>query len=288
MAETQLYYIATSKVKEIRKGGEVTRYDWGSYGAWTKFKSPAAYKKVNVAYSAKTKNKVGAKNGKARAGGSTVLGTKIPATASRQIDGVSRTVDVRYWQRGYTIYTRTSDLKKKKKMLKTTYSSTKPYQYRLQYKDKPVVDKVYSEYIDGYEYTFFSDVYYADDGTETATDGHIAHPITCSVTYSDVRRNFDSTANNQDGRDNSGSYVMSNVRANVVTIELEWAGLSDEQGMDLLDTLNPDKTHPYIIAQFRDPQTGAYRNGTFYASERKTEKYPNGMFKTIEVTLTEV
>ena len=163
MAETQIYFIGTSKIKEIRKGGNVTFY-WGNYSSWRNFKSPVAASSKKVKYNKKTKNKAGSKKLGGN-GGVTKLGTTIPATAQRTISGVERTCDVRYYQRGYTIYTRTSKLKKQNKMLKKTFTSSKPYQYRLQYKDKAVLDKNYSEYVDGVEYIFFADHYYADDGT---------------------------------------------------------------------------------------------------------------------------
>lgn len=290
MAETQLYFIGTSKIKEIRKGGEV-KFQWGNYSGWKKFKSPNAASSKKVKYNKKTKNKVGNKKLGGN-GGITKLGTHIPATAIRTISGVERTCDVRYYQRGYTIYTRTTKLKKEKKMLRKTYTSSKPYQYRLQYKDKAVVDKSYSEYIDGKEYVFFGDRYYNDKGEEIATTGHLPHPVTCDMTYSDVRKNFESSANNSESRDNSGSYVLSNVRANIVTLNLVWMGLSKDEGEDLLDTLNPSKNskgkYEYLTVQYLDHATGKHKNGTFFADARSVSKYPNGYFKEISVTLTEV
>lgn len=291
MTETQIYFIGTSKIKEIRAGGNVT-FQWGAYGPWTKFKSPAKHSAKNVKYNKNTKNKVGSQKLGGN-GGITKLGTAIPATATRTISGVQRTCDVRYYQRGYTIYTRTKALKKKKKMLKTTYTSSKPYQYRLQYKDKPVVDKAYSQYIDGKEYIYFSEIYYDDAGVQKTSPGFLPHPNEHELTYSDVRRNFESNANNSDSRDNTGTYVLSNVRANVVSLSLAWKGLlSPEEGMDLLDTLNPSKDskgkYNYLTVQYLDPASGKIKNGTFYAGERKVLKYPNGYFREISVTLTEV
>lgn len=290
MAETQLYFIGTSKIKEIRKGGEVT-FQWGSYSSWKKFKSPAASSSKKVKYNKSTKNKVG-KQKLGGNGGVTKLGTSIPATATRIISGVERVCEVRFYQRGYTIYTRTSALKKIKKMLKKTYTASNPYQYRLQYKDKAVVNKTYSEYVDGKEYVFFSDHYYDDKGNKITTNGHLPHPITCDMTYSDVRKNFESSANNSESRDNSGSYILSNVRANIVTMELVWAGLTKEEGEDLLDTLNPSKNskgkYEYLTVQYLDHASGKYKNGTFFADARSVSKYPSGYFKEISVTLTEV
>lgn len=290
MPETQIYFIGTSKIKEIRVGGSV-RFEWGSYGAWTKFKSPLKYSAKKITYNSSTKNKVGSQK-YGGAGGVTKLGTYIPATATRTISGVQRVCEVRYYQRGYTIYTRTSALKKLKKMLKTVYTSSKPYQYRLQYKDKPVVDKAYSQYIDGKEYIYFDKYYYNDSGVLTKTPGHILHPQECELTYSDVHKNFESSANNNESRDNVGTYILSNVRANVVTLNLEWKGLAPEDGADLLDTLNPSKDtkgrYNYLTVQYLDPATGKHKNGTFYAGDRKVKKYSNGYFASIAVTLTEV
>ena len=32
--ETQLYYIGASGVQEIRKGGAIIGWEWGTYGDW--------------------------------------------------------------------------------------------------------------------------------------------------------------------------------------------------------------------------------------------------------------
>lgn len=289
MAQAQLTFIATSKVKEIRKGASVT-FDWGSYGPWKTFKNPTAASKKKVAYSKKAKNSKGAEK-YGGAGGVTVHGSRIPATATKIIDGVSRTVDVRYYVRGYTKYTKTDKLKKDKKMYKTVYTKAKPYQYRLRYKDKAIRDAAYSSYSDGMDYLYFANFYYSGS-TLMHRDKHLPHPVEFSVKYSDVRRNFESSANNSDGRDNHGSYVLSNVRANVVTLDLEWQGLKADDGADLLDTLNPSKDskgkYNYLLVQYRDPAQGKFVNKTFYASSRDVEMYPNGMYKSIQVTLTEV
>lgn len=286
MAEIQLYYIGTSKIKEIRAGGSVT-FDWGSYGPWTNFKKPVAASKKEVKYNKKTKNAVGSQAFGGN-GGVTVLGTAIPRTATKVVQGVERTVDVRYWKRGYTIYTRTSKLTKKKKMARTKYTTAKPYQYRLQYKDKPIVNADYSSYANGVDYIYFADHYY--NGSEIVpTTGHLPHPVDYSLDYSEVRRNFDtSSANNNDGRDNKGSYVLSNVRRNLVTLELGWKGLKTEEGADLLDTLNPTASGNYLTVQYLDPATNKVKNGTFFAGNRAVTKYSNGVFKEIKVTLTEV
>lgn len=282
-----LLYLATSKKKEIRGGGAVTRFEWGSYLSWTTFKTPYAYSNKKVKYDKTTKNKVG-KSKLGGAGGGTHYGTYIPATKQVTIAGVTRTVDVRYYQRGYTKYTRTSALKKEKKMRKQVYTASKPYQYRLQLKDKPIYETEYSEYIDGEDYIFFADFYYIDKERCTR-EGHLPHPIIQNLTYFDVNRNQDtSAANNSDERDNYGKFVLSKVRANVVMLELEWAGLSLEDGRDLIDTLCPDREHPYVIAQYYDPRLGYYRRATFYASERTVEQYSNGVYRSIKVTLTEV
>lgn len=284
-AVEQLYFIGTSKKTEIRMDGQIT-YNWGSYGKWTKFKSPVKSSAKNVAYNKKTKNKAG-KSKYGNTGGRTVLGTYIPATATKIIGGVSTTVAVRYYVRGYTIYTRTDKLKKKKKMLRTIYTQAKPYQYRLQYKDKVTYEKAYSEYVDGYQYIYFADHYYIGN-TSYKTTGHLPHPSDISFSYSDVRKNFESNANNSESRDNKGKYVMKNVRSNIMTMQLTWTGLTSEQGKDLLAILNPDSGKNYLLVQYRNPETDTHRNGTFFASERNITKYPNGMYKEITVTLTEV
>lgn len=284
--ETQLFYIGTSKKKEIRMSGSV-RYEWGNYGKWTKFKSPVAKSSKKIQYDKSTKNKAGASKFGGN-GGVRVYGTSIPATATRTIGGVSVTVPVRYYQRGYTIIKRTSALKRQKKMLKTTYSKDKPYQYRLQYKDKPVYEAAYSQYVDGTEYIYFADHYYNDSGQSVSTTGHIRHPSEISFNYSDVRRNFESNANNSDNRDNKGKYVMSNVRSNVLKLTIKWTGLSGDEGSDLLDTLNPEGNKNYLVVQYLDPATQKVKNGTFFADARAVSKYGNGVFKEISVTLTEV
>lgn len=291
MAETQLFYIGTSKSKEIRAGASVT-YEWGAYGAWTNFKSPVAASATKVKYNKNTKNAAGA-SAYGGEGGVEVLGTSIPATATRTISGVSVTVPVRYYKRGYTVYTRTSSLKRQKKMKKTVYNNSHPYQYRLQYKDKIIKETDYSTFINGIDYIFFSDHYYDDSGQRVATTGHLPHPTACELTYFDVRRNFDtSNSNNSDGRDNQGSLVLSNVRTNLVKLTLKWEGLSGEEGMDLLDTLNPVRDdngqYNYLIVQYLDPATNTFRNKTLYADDRQLVKAPNGLFKSISVTLTEV
>lgn len=291
MAQTQLYYIGTSKIKEIRGGGEFTR-QWGEYSKWRNFKSPVPSSSKKVKYDKNAKNKAGA-SGYGGVGGVTRLGSHIPSEATRVIFGVEVPhCEVRYYVRGYTKYTRTAKLKKDKKMKKAVYTKAHPYQYRLQYKDKPVVDKHYSSYEDGVDYLYFANVYYKD-GVKKTRNGHLPHPVTCEVTYSDVRRNFESNANNSDGRDNKGSYVLTNVRSNVITLNLTWAGLSADDGADLIDTLNPTKTSKgtkrnYLTVQFRNPATNSHSTRTFYASDRKVEKYPSGIFKEISVTLTEV
>lgn len=287
MAEIQLYYIGTSKIKEIRQGGSVT-FDWGSYDVWTNFAAPIKSSTVAVKYNKTTKDAVGGASLVGN-GGVTYAGTAIPAQVERLIDGVERMCDVRFYKRPFTQYTRTAALKKKKKMSRTIYSA---YQYLLQYKDKPIVNKDYSTYADGVEYIYFADHYFDDEGTEQSTPGHILHPIECSLTYSDIRRNFNSEANNSDNRDNTGTYVLTNVRPNVVTLTFKWQGLSAEDGADLLDTLNPSQDtngqYNYLIVQYKDPATGEAKTGTFFAGERSVNKYFDGSFKDISVTLTEV
>lgn len=287
-----LYFIATSKALSIESGGAFLRWDWGTVGTWRTFKKPVAVKNSKVKYNKTAKNTPGAikKHYTHAEAGVTKYGTYIPATAQKTVDGVLETVDVKFDTRKYTIYKRTATLKKSGKMSKLAYDE---YQYRLIYKDKKVVDKSYSDYADGYNFVYFANEYWKN-GVRYTRNGHIPHPVEFNVTYSDVRRNIDtSAANNGDGRDNKGTYVLSNVRNNVVTLNLKWAGLSANEGKDLLDTLNPslsstNKKQNYLLVQYRDPATLLVRNKTFFASERNVERYPNGVFKEISVTLTEV
>lgn len=300
--QTQIYYIATSKIKEMREDASITGWDWGTMTSWRKFKNPSRKSKKKVKYNKKSKNKPNTTSGSktAKSGGVTVLGTKIPATATRMIAGVSRTVEVRYFQRGYIKYKRTDKMKKKKQMLKTTYTNSKPYQYRLQYRDKPITDTTYTAYEDGTEFVFFSDSY-LKDGKWVTRKGHVPHPINCSMQFIDCRRNFDSNAKNSDGRDNYGTYVLSNVRSNILVMSLEWQGLTEKQGILLLDTLNPERTwkdkktkktksakSPYLQVQYRNPQTGNVTKGVFFAKERSVTKLPNGYYGSISVELEEV
>lgn len=291
MAKAQLLYIGTSKAKEIR-AGTVKELHWGTYGAWTSFKKPVADSAVKVTYDTTSKNAAGA-SGDGGAGGVTRLGSTIPAQKSAKVEGKATMCDVRYEVRGYTTYTRTSALKRTKEMLKTVYTIDNPYQYRIQVKDKLIIRSDYSTYEDGRDYIFFADHYYNGSGERVDTTGHLPHPQGYEVTLSDVHRNFDtSNMNNSDGRDNAGTFVLSNVRANLVTLKLSWNGLTPEQGIDLMDTLNPEKDktgeYNYLVVQFLDPATGQPVNKTFFASERSATFYANGNYKEISVTLTEV
>lgn len=289
MAEIELFYIGTSKVKEIRAGGNVS-YEWGGLSGWINFSSPGVTKST-IKWKKTLKNGYDAeKNATGWAsGGVTKYGTWIPATETRTIEGVERSCDVRYRMRKYFKYTRTSAQKKKGKCTKSVYTY---YCFQKQYKDKPVVETEYSAYINGVDYIFFGDHYYDDNGDSVVTTGHLPHPVDFQMTYSDVRKNFESNANNSDSRDNQGSFVLSNVRANLVTISLKWTGLSAEDGQELIDTLNPQKdtngNFPYLTVQYRDMATGKAKNGTFYSGDRAVSKYANGIYKEISVTLTEV
>lgn len=283
--EVQLFYIGTSKIKEIREGGQVT-YTWNGVSGWNTFKNPGKSKK-QIKYKSAYKSGDD-KDGNAtgwRAGGVKIYDTWIPATAQRTVGGVERTCAVRFRMKRSFKYTRTKKQKKAKKCTKTTLTYNK---YQLQYADKAVVTTEYSTYENGIDYIFFADHYYDASGNVVQTTGHLPHPIDATMTYSDVRRNFNSEANNNDSRDNSGTFVLSNVRTNVMTIALKWAGLQPEEGRDLIDSLNPQKEYPYLTVQYLDPATGKFKNGTFYTSERVSSKYANGIFKEISVTLTEV
>lgn len=295
MAVNQLIYIATSKVKEIRKGGSVT-YEWNipKTLTWSTFKSPVKASQTKVKYSKTAKDTPGARSTvkhEVPVGGETRLGTFFPRTEDRMINGVSRPCEVAYFVRGYTKYTKTTALKKAGKMAKLKYTIAHPYQYAKVYKSKPVVQKDYSIYENGMEFIFFGDEYYADDGTAVPTEGHLPHPTEYSLGYFDVRKNFDINSNNSD-RDNSGTMVLKNVRANVVTINLVWEGLTAEQGAEIIDTLNPEKgtsgEYAYLLVQYRDPQTDEIKTGTFFAGDRTVEPYANGAISKLSVQLTEV
>ena len=293
MTETQLFFLAGSGVKEIRKGGTVTSWGWGSTGSWTKLKAPvrASAKKVKYSKSAKGGKRGTAGKWKQSKTNVEIAGTTIPATAVRQIDGVERTVEVRYCLAGTVTYSKPKSLRKGKKK--------KMYKYIYNNRDKPTVKTTYSTFkdTDGKYYAYFSPVYY-DGDTQVNSPSRMKHPTSVSVTYGEVRKNLNSTANNNESRDNSGTYVYTNVRSNIVTLELEWTGLNPEEGQELLNVLNATNTYTgvnettlknnYIIAQYLDPQTGKAKNGTFFPSDRKVEKYPNGMYKSVSVTLTEV
>lgn len=295
MAVNQLIYIATSKVKEIRKGGSVT-FEWNipKTLTWKTFNKPVKASQTKVKYSKTAKNTPGAKSTTRHAvpvGGETRLGTSFSHTENRMVNGVSRPCEVAYYVRGYTKYVKTAELKKSKKMAKLKYTIAHPYQYAKVYKSKPVVKKAYSTYEKGMEFIFFGDEYYADDGTAIRTEGHLPHPTEYSLGYFDVRKNFDINSNNSD-RDNSGTMVLKNVRANVVTINLVWEGLTADQGAEIIDTLNPEKDksgkYDYLLVQYRDPQTDEIKTGTFFAGDRTIEPYPNGSISKLSVQLTEV
>ena len=288
MAETQIFYIVTSDKDNITGSGQVTGYAWGSYGKWTKFKNPTPNSNKAVKYSKTAKSKAG-KSKYGGVGGTTKWGTSIPATATRTIEGVPTTVDVRYYQRGYTIIKKTRAMTTSKKMQKTVYTASKPYQYRLQYKDKVKHEKAYSQYKDGTGlYIYFADHYYNDNGTRVNTSGHLPHPQEVSFSFADVRKNLELNANNNETRDNKGKFILRSVRPNVLTISLKWQGLSGEEGSDLLSVLNPGKGDKYLIVQYLDPIKRKWKNGTFYADARSVTKFHNGIFKEISVTLTEV
>lgn len=291
MVEPILLYIGTSKNKEIRGSGVRTLH-WSGKSKWVKLKKPVAKKNLKVAYDKKSKDKPGTKTYWGLGDNGTHWGTKFPRTAQRTIEGVVETVDVRVYVKGATIFQRTSALKalRPSKMRKLVYTGkNNSYYYQLQYKDKPTYQTVYSRFVDGTSYINFWDYYVDDSGAVIPTDGHLMHPQVCSITYFDVNKNFDTSAsNNNDGRDKKGTLVMTKVRCNLVELELEWAGLSAEDGDDLLDTLNPTKGHPYLVVQYVDPATGKAKNCTCTASDRAVEKYSNGYYKKIAVTLTEV
>lgn len=304
--ETQLYFIGASGVQEIRKGGTITGWEWGSYGDWKSCAKPVAAKTKKVKYksSAKSSNRGTASSWKQSTKQVTVGGSTINPTATRTIDGVERTVEVRYRTAGRTTYSKPASLKKKKKMYKYTYTQAKPYYYQLQYRDTPKTETNYSVYqpTENKTYVYFADTFFTADTKNELTVSNTSpkkmlHPTTVNITYSDVRKNLESSANNNDSRDNSGSYVFTNVRSNIVTIELEWTGLDTDAGQELVTVLNQTQAiktngmnleNMYLVAQYLDPQTGSIKNGTFYPSDRKVTKYGNGVYKSVSVTLTEV
>ena len=92
MTETQLFFLAGSGVKEIRKGGTVTSWGWGSAGSWAKLKDPkkSSYKKVK--YNKKNKSKAGKVSGWKLGSNNTVCGTVMPKSAVRQMLNFQQTV----------------------------------------------------------------------------------------------------------------------------------------------------------------------------------------------------
>lgn len=286
MAETQIYAIGTSSAVNIASGGETT-YKWGTYSPWFNFKKPvaASTKKMKLDSKKLKKATKGASKLVGLGEDKTVYGTKIPKTAQAIIDGAEHTVRVRYQQRGYTIYKKID----KKHMKKMVYTKDKPYQYRLQYENKKDETTKYSEYKDDVRYIFFDNHYYDDDlETEIDTVEHLPHPQTCDFSYYDVVRNLDtSTSIASDGRDNKGSYALSFVRPNVVSLDLKWEGVTEEQGMEIIGTLNPTTKEKYIRIQYLDPATTKVKNGIFVVGERTIKKYPNGAFKEIACKVVE-
>lgn len=295
MAEQQLFYLATNRYSYITASKAVQKWDWGAKTAWKKVGNPVADSKKKVKYNTTSKNHAGAVSGWSAGDGASHFGTVMPRTAQRTVGGVTYTVDCRYRVRGYYLFSRTAALKALLKMLKTSYTKAKPYQYQIQYKDKMAVyDTEYSELKDSTLIIYFGDVYYDQDGQPVQREEKgIPHPQTFEVTYSDVRKNVNTqNANNSESRDNKGNYILSNVRANVASISLAWNGLTPDEGAHVLGVLNPDLSNgnnrPYINAQYLDPESGSVVNKTFFASDRKVVKYPSGLFKEISVTLTEV
>lgn len=313
--ETQLYYIGASGIPEIIGQAAITGWGRGTVDSWARVSgvtSPTG-KKVTYKKSASAYNSKYPRSGE-RSGGAYVTGSNskvwIPATATKTVEGIERTVTVKYEVRGGYTYKRTKALKKKKKMLRYEYTYAKPYQYRKVYYDKPKKETNYITVEGSKFYAYFADIYYpnwSDDGgtitigDSAATPNHLPHPSSVSVTYSDVNKNLNAdNANNSSSRDNSGTYVFTMVRANLCTMELTWTGLSSNEGMELMAVLNSNesykaqagttvKTHNnYLTVQYLDPVTNQPMTKVFYPSDRKIEKYGNGVYKTISVTLTEV
>lgn len=309
--ETQLFYIGASGIPEIIGQAAITGWGRGTVDAWARVSgvtSPAG-KKVKYQKSASAYNSKYPNSGE-RNGGTYVTGSNskvwIPATATKTVEGIERTVTVKYEVRGGYTYKRTKALKKKKKMLRYEYTYAKPYQYRKVYYDKPKKETNYITVEGSKFYAYFSDVYYPNwtkdtPGSSASTPNHIAHPSSINVTYSDVNRNLNTdNANNNSSRDNSGTYVYTMVRANICTLELEWTGLSSQEGTELMAVLNSNESfkaqsgttvktyNNYLTVQYLDPVNNQPMTSIFYPSDRKIEKYGNGMYKSISVTLTEV
>lgn len=296
MAEIQLFYIATNKFNYITSEGAKKEWTWGSMDPWKKYKKPVAKSTKKVKYNKKKKSHAGKATKEWLPGdGKTHLGTVIPKTKSHEVNGVTYpNMEIRYKSRGYTKYTRTAALKKKKKMKRTIYTSAKPYQYRIQYKDKQIsYDEEISTFINEELHVFFADHYYKAGGIPVQTGGHIAHPVDYKMEYKDIRKNMDmSAANNNETRDNKGAYILQNVRANVRVITCKWAGLNPNECAQLLAVLNPDldtsADKPYITIQFLDYEKNAVQNSVFFAGDRSVTKYKDGTIKEISCKFEEV
>lgn len=313
--ETQLYYIGASGIPEILGQASIKSWERGSADSWTRVSGVSVTgKKVKYKKSASWHNSK-YKCSEEQTGGKYIPGSNnkvwIPATATKTVEGVERTVVVKYQVRGGYTYKRTKALKKKSKMLRYDYTYAKPYQYRKVYYDNPVKEMEYITVEGSKFYTYFADIYYpkwAKDkngtitiGDSAATPNHITHPSSVNVTFSDVNKNLNTdNANNNSSRDNKGTYVYTIVRANICTMELTWTGLSSAEGMELMAVLNSNERYKaqagttqstynnYLTVQYLDPVNNQPMTSIFYPSDRKIEKYGNGMYKSISVTLTEV
>lgn len=295
MAESQLFYLATNRYSFISSQKASLVNDWSDPTEWQNVKSPSAASTTTITYNTTSQNVPGAAGSWLDGDGKAHFGTVVPAPKVVTRDGVDYTITTQYQVRGYTVYSRTTALTKKKKMQQKVYNNTtKPLQIRMRSNDK--FAQVIQEYstLEGSVMTvFFADHYKDDDGQIASRDTWLPHPNVFELSYGDVRKNMDTqNANNSDNRDNKGSYILSNVRANVVTLNMSWQGLTADEGKQLLAVLNPDLSNgnnrPYINAQFLSPEAGVPVNKTFFAGDRKVLKYPNGTFKEISVTLTEV
>ena len=99
----------------------MTSWAWGEQTAWSKLKKPvrASAKKVKYSKSAKGGKRGTAGKWKQSKTNVEIAGTTIPATAVRQIDGVERTVEVRYCLAGTVTYSKPKSLRKGKKKIST-------------------------------------------------------------------------------------------------------------------------------------------------------------------------
>lgn len=309
----QLYWIGVNAYSYITNEQGEKKLTWGKKTSWKTFKrtTPSSTKKVFYNLTSKTKN--GNATGW-RYNGLSAHGSVIPSTAQRTINGVTRTVKVRYRLRGKTVYIRPKEMtigkigrKYGHIMTKKVYSVNKghPYQYQIQYQDKEVYyPNTVTKTVTGLTVLHFADHYWAKktingkkQTVKVKVNNHLPHPVEYDLSYIDIRKNVNTdNANNGDGRDNSGTYIARNVRPNVCVINAVWQGLTIDQGKQLLSVLNPNVTtktgneleRPYLSIQYRDPATNRALTKVFIVSDRNVQFFPNGRLAEVAVTFEEV